>query len=139
MHNCPSHSISKLMVRPSGSTKPWNNILKYTLIIFKTSGLIGYPWLNSPANNIESEITKFSFFSLTKNFISINHAIELNFPKNLHVHFVFYVNFLEFAATDAFHHDHIQFFDPSIEIDGKTEYEITAMINFRFSEKIKKI
>ena len=66
------------------------------------------------------------------------HAVELVFPEDICVHSVFYVNLLEPAATDL-HAGHIQPPPPPIEVDGKAEWEVNAIVDSRYTRQSKKL
>ena len=66
-----------------------------------------------------------------------NHAVELNLPSNLHIHFIFHVNLFELATTDYPHPGHVQPPGPLIEVDEETKYEVNAMVNSRLFERTK--
>ena len=68
-----------------------------------------------------------------------NHAVELDLPSDLHVHPIFYVNLLEPAATDDPHPGHVQPLGPPIKVDGETEYEVTAIVDFQLFGRTKKL
>ena len=68
-----------------------------------------------------------------------NHAVELDLPNDLRVHPVFHVNLLEPAATDDPHPGHVQPPGPPIEVDGETEYEVTAIVDSRLFGRNKKL
>ena len=68
-----------------------------------------------------------------------NHDVELDLFSDLHIYTVFYINFLESAATDDPYPSHIESSDSLIEVDGKTEYKVTAIINSCFFERTKKL
>ena len=68
-----------------------------------------------------------------------NHAVELDLPSDLHVYHVFHVNLPKPAATDDPHLGYVQPPGPLIEVDGETEYKVTAIVDSRLFEKIKKL
>ena len=68
-----------------------------------------------------------------------NHAVELDLPSDLHVHPVFHVNLLETAATDDPPLGHVQPPGPPIEVDGKTKYEVIAIVDSQLFGKTKKL
>ena len=68
-----------------------------------------------------------------------NYAVELDLSSDLHVHPVFHVNLLEPATTDDPHPGHVQPPSPPIEVDGETEYEVTAIVDFRLFGRTKKL
>ena len=68
-----------------------------------------------------------------------NHAIELDLSSDLHVHLVLYINLFEPAATDNSHPGHVQSPGPPIKVDGKTEYEVTTIVNSCLFGKTKKL
>ena len=68
-----------------------------------------------------------------------NHTVELDLPSDLHIHPVIHVNLLESAATDDPHPGHIQPPGPPIEVDGETEYEVTAIVDSQLFGRTKKL
>ena len=67
-----------------------------------------------------------------------NHVVEFDFLSDLYVYPVFHVNLLKLAATDNPYPGHVQPSGPQIEVNGKTKYEVTAIIDFRLFGRTKK-
>lgn len=68
-----------------------------------------------------------------------NHVVKLDLHNDLHVYPVFHVNFLEPAATDDPHPGYVQLLGPRIEVDGKTKYEVIAIVDFWLFGRTKKL
>ena len=68
-----------------------------------------------------------------------NHAIKLDLLSDLYVYPIFYVNFLKPAVTDDPHPGYVQLFGPPIEVDRKIKYEVTAIVDFCFFGRTKKL
>ena len=67
------------------------------------------------------------------------HAIELDLPKDLRIHLVFYVNLLEPTATDKPHTGHIQPSPSPIKVDGEVEWEVAAVVDSYYFGCTKKL
>ena len=68
-----------------------------------------------------------------------NYIVELDLLSNLRVHLIFHVIFFEPAATDDPHPSHVSPLGPLIEVDWKTEYEVTAIIDSWLFGRTKKL
>ena len=68
-----------------------------------------------------------------------NHAVKLDFPNDLYLHLIFYVNFFEPAATDDPHPGHIQSPGPLIKVDGEIKYKVTAIVDSQILGRIRKL
>ena len=75
---------------------------------------------------------------LVKQIVS-TYAIKLTLPEDICMHPVFYVSFLEPAATDPSHAGYIQPLPPPIEVDGEAEWEVNAIVDSCYTGRSKKL
>lgn len=68
-----------------------------------------------------------------------NQTVEFIFLENFSVHSVFHVNLLKPYVFGPLNLGDIQQPESSIEIDEKTEYEVTTIIDSRYFVMIKKL
>ena len=68
-----------------------------------------------------------------------NHIVKLDLPSDLYVHPIFHVNLFEPATTNDPHLGHVQPPGPLIEVDGKTEHEVAAIVDSWLFGRTKKL
>ena len=66
-------------------------------------------------------------------------VVKLDLPGDHHVYPIFNVNLLKLTTTDNPYLNHVQPPGPSIEVDGETKYEITAIVNSYLFGRTKKL
>ena len=66
-----------------------------------------------------------------------NHVVKLDLSYDFHVHLVFHVNLIQLAAPNDSHLGYVQLANPLIKVDGETEYEVTAIVDFRLFGRTK--
>lgn len=99
--------------------------------------MIGY--LESCNKKTISKAGKLSCWALPSEKIVSTHVIKLDLSEDIYVHFIFYVNLIEPAATDPPHLSHIQLLLPSIEVGSKTKLKIEAIIDLQYFGRVKKL